>query len=216
MKFICTSDLHGSLPELHESSPDDIILIAGDIGVDFYLGKPEVLPWYRDVFAPWAAKIPGQIHMTWGNHDFIGERLPDLKWNDYLPPNVHVHVDQQVELGGKKIWFSPWTPTFGLWAFMEYDLRLVSRYDKIPLDTEIIVSHGPPYKLGDRTDSGTYAGSKSLRAACDRLPDLQAIVCGHIHEGFGVYKRERYTIYNVSYVDSSYAPVNPPVSIEVS
>ena len=50
-----------------------------------------------------------------------------------------------MELYGYKIYGSPYTPEFCGWAFMEEreDLKLI--WEKIPTDTDILITHGPPF-----------------------------------------------------------------------
>ena len=132
MKAALISDTHGMLPDPKKFEKVDFILHAGDIGPDWYKGKRGIFPWYKDEFSEWARAIGKPIHMTWGNHDFIGERADHSIWEELLPENVHIHVDEQVEIEGKKVWFSPWSPTFGNWAWMCLENDLATKYINIP------------------------------------------------------------------------------------
>ncbi|KAK1220512.1 hypothetical protein PQX77_016722 [Marasmius sp. AFHP31] len=78
-----------------------------------------------------------------------------------------------------------WSPWFYDWAF-NYDrtdgVDLVSKFPK----TDILLTHGPPYKILDRTNHGDFPGCEDLRR---RLPSLRPRihVFGHIHEAHGAY-----------------------------
>jgi len=43
-------------------------------------------------------------------------------------------------------------------------------YKKIPLDTDILLSHGPPYNIGDLCYDQDRPGSKSLARRIEELP----------------------------------------------
>jgi Icc-related predicted phosphoesterase len=90
----------------------------------------------------------------------------------------------------------------------------------IPDGLDVLVVHGPPFGALDRTTprfGGVNAGSRSLRDWIERgRPGL--VVCGHIHEGFGVDRIGSTGVYNVSWLDERYepAPERTPVVIELS
>jgi hypothetical protein len=48
------------------------------------------------------------------------------------------------------------------------------------------LTHGPPFKIFDKTNMGDYAGCEAL---AERLPELRPRIhlFGHIHEGHGAY-----------------------------
>jgi Icc-related predicted phosphoesterase len=195
MRLALISDTHGMLPPLPEAA--DVIIHAGDIGPD-----RGVMQWWEKDFAEWSREFPGDIYMTFGNHDF---RWPPLS---ILPGNVEIIVDaQKILWDGTKIWFSPWSPTFGNWAWMADEDTLAAAYAQIPDDTNILVSHSPAYDLLDRVMEGEAVGSKALRDRLNTLPELKALVCGHIHESAGALTWGKgVKILNVASVDEFYAP----------
>ena len=215
MKAALISDTHGMLPDPKKFEKVDFILHAGDIGPDWYKGTRGIFPWYKDEFSEWARAIGKPIHMTWGNHDFIGERADHSIWEELLPENVHIHVDEQVEIEGKKVWFSPWSPTFGNWAWMCSENDLTTKYINIPADTQIIVSHSPPHMYGDFTCyDKLHVGSGELLMIMKNLPNLKLVVCGHIHEARGIYKDDKVEIRNVSLVNEIYDMIHEPDIID--
>jgi len=87
------------------------------------------------------------------------------------------------------VYGSPWTPYFYDWAFN------YRRESQCPLvvagipRTDILLTHGPPANIFDKTRSGHRVGCEHL-AAC--LPSLRPRlhVFGHIHEDHGAEIRE--------------------------
>jgi len=217
MKLALMSDTHGMLSDPVSLGGAEAIIHAGDVGVD---RKPE--EWMFKEFYLWAMKVSIPIFMTWGNHDFIGQRASYGVW-DALPDNVHILVDEAVEIGGKQFWFSPWSPTFFNWAFMKDENQLADIYAEIPEDTQILVSHTPPFGKGDRVyNDGAVSnvGSTTLLYRIEHLPALEMVVCGHIHGGRGTYKIKRdglsdVIVENVSLVNEAYKPVFTPVIMEI-
>ncbi|KAK0197529.1 Metallo-dependent phosphatase-like protein [Armillaria mellea] len=61
--------------------------------------------------------------------------------------------------------------------------REISR--KIPLDTEILLSHTPPHKIHDTTRRGKSAGCEELAERTNVLEKCRLHVFGHIHEACG-------------------------------
>lgn len=97
---------------------------------------------------------------------------------------------------------SPYSPKIGMWAF-GYDKThpdgptetepgtasglstAESLWSEIPLDTDIVVTHTPPYTHCDESTSKRRAfGCEDLRRALWRVRPKLA-VCGHVHEGRG-------------------------------
>lgn len=213
MKIYAFSDQHGKLDfQLPEA---DLILCAGDICPDFapgeHVGSYMQERWLEHKWLPW--KGDANVLATFGNHDFVYSRL--------IPASIK--VDEAIEFNGLKIWFSPWSNTFGAWAWMAPPPQLEEVYAQIPADTDIIVSHQPPYGYGDQVaeryrfstsdvENDGHVGSKELLATINRIHP-KAIICGHIHSGFGRYRHGNTDIYNVALVNEEYQRINEPVEI---
>jgi Icc-related predicted phosphoesterase len=54
-----------------------------------------------------------------------------------------------------------------------------------------------------------HVGSRSLLKRIEQLPNLSLVVCGHIHEGAGIYQHGPVTIVNAALMSVDYAPVQP-------
>jgi len=58
-------------------------------------------------------------------------------------------------------------------------------YARIPSDTEILLTHTPPYEVLDKTRRGKNAGCDVLAARLEQLHACRLHVFGHIHEAHG-------------------------------
>ena len=102
----------------------------------------------------------------------------------YIQEGVH---DFTLKNGAKlRLYASPWTPTFGDWAF-QYDHG--KHHFEIPDDIDFVVTHGPPHGLLDLAWDGSLAGCPDLlQAIYESKPRVHCY--GHIHEGWGAYLGE--------------------------
>lgn len=228
----CIADLHGNYPKLDGG---DLLIVAGDLtahneGMEYI----DFLEWLV-----LETKYRKKIFIA-GNHDVLiekhGIKIPAGYGEEY---ETEYLCDSGTEFEGLKIWGSPWTPWFhGVHpqckAFMKSDSQLSKHWEKIPLDTDILITHGPPFGMLDKTTHGIYAGSKLL---ADRLLKLKLKlhIFGHIHEAYGQC-HQAYETYancpdeifdeqntspighlsiNCSYVNERYEPVNKPIRIEI-
>jgi Icc-related predicted phosphoesterase len=136
--------------------------------------------------------------------------------------------DGGTEVAGVRIWGSPWQPWFYDWAFnLPRAEALRSTWDLIPDDTEILVTHGPPYGILDSVErlagqwfgedvavEVEHTGREELRAAVLRIrPRLN--VFGHIHERYGTDRLGETICVNASNCDAAYRPVNPAIVIDL-
>lgn len=91
---------------------------------------------------------------------------------------------------------------------------------EIPLHTNVLVTHGPPYSILDRCDNGSHGfgsvGDLELLGATERVrPSLH--VFGHIHESYGVTKIGQTTFVNAAStrIKSDYELGNEPIVIDI-
>ena len=203
MRLVCISDTHGHHGEI--DLPDgDVLIHAGDFSRRSTRSELEG-------FVSWMASLP-YAHKIFvaGNHDFIFENDPDLA-RSLVPNDVTYLQDSSVTIEGAKIWGSPWQPWFFDWAFnLQRGSQLREKWDLIPNDTDVLITHGPPKDVCDRTVGGEHAGCEELALAVERVKPAVHIF-GHIHEGYGRLGRS----VNASICSVAYLPVNPPILITI-
>lgn len=198
------SDLHGYLPI--DVPEVDLVVIAGDVCPVSDHSKDRQRIWLKTTFQKWLQTLPPVIG-TFGNHDFYPEADPEIR-NELLGTWL---IDEAAEWEGLKFWGSPYTPTFYNWAFMEDDHILEKRWAQIPDDTDILITHGPAYGIGDLTMEGDNVGSGTLRDHVRRV-NPQIHVFGHIHEGYGDWGNG---MINASLMTRSYNPLNKIIVVEI-
>lgn len=206
MKLLCLSDTHG----LHERVPldltgVDVLIHAGDFTASTLNTKQETLDflsWYDSLSCP--RKI-----LVAGNHDLYLEALsPKEKTKLFKAyPSIIYLEDSSITLDGKLFHGSPYTPTFYNWAFMKRDDLLDTHWDLIPLDTDVLITHGPAFGTADNV-YGKQAGSLTLSDRIRQL-NLSVHICGHIHEDAGVHLKNNLLTVNASILTEFYTPKTP-------
>lgn len=212
MKVTCISDLHGNMPELDGG---DLLIIAGDC-----TAMDKVDQWQRFGFWLNAQKYQHKIWIA-GNHDEVIERNIGYA-KEFCSGAIYLQ-DAGIKIEGLKIWGTPWTRWFDgvnpdCDAFMiKSEFQLKDKFDLIPEDTDILVTHGPCYGRLDQTLYRDDAGSTALRDRVDflRTKRLKYHIHGHIHEAYGRNEEGGLTTLNVSRMDRSYKPTHEIVNIEI-
>lgn len=210
MKIVCISDTH-SLHRKIPSIPDgDVLVHAGDcLGA----GTLENIEDLND----WLGSLPHQHKiLIAGNHDWVFQEAPD-EARAALSNAIYLE-DSGVEIEGVRFWGSPWTPTFMDWAFMlERGQPLYDRWQQIPEDIDVLITHGPPKGVGDLATMGFKCQNVGCQDLLDRIDQLclKAHVFGHIHEGYGQYQRGKIQLINASTCTARYLATNPPVVLEL-
>lgn len=205
MKILCTSDLHGHYS--FDRWPDaDVLVIAGDI--TSYGRRAEYSRFNLQV----EACQYRHVVVIAGNHDLAFQDDPTTRLL-LTAPNCHYLENTGIVIDGVRFWASPYTPTFGSWAFMKPRGTLHTIWDHIPMDTDVLVTHGPP--AGKRDFNGyEYCGCTELREAVDRVkPKLH--IFGHIHHDHGTAFNERTGFVNAARCTEGYDPTNPPILVEI-
>ena len=191
MKIMFLSDTHGrhlEITELYGELPYvDIIVHSGDCT---RYGEFEE----TDLFMNWFSK-QNAMHkiLVAGNHDFVlqqGDRRNWLLANNY---GVTYLEDSFININGIGIYGSPWSPVFGMWAFMKNrNAELDEVWQKVPTDgsVDLLVTHTPRYGRFDVSVRGNYNVGCEMLA--NRINDIhpKVHVFGHIHECGGMIKEE--------------------------
>ena len=213
MRIVCISDTHSQLGAM--TIPDgDVLIHAGDATYD---GTPAELQRFNAELEPLRSRFRAIVFVP-GNHDFICERDPETTRSVVTAATI-LH-DRAARIEGLRVYGSPWQPWFFDWAFNfpKDDDGSVARatWGRIPADTELLITHGPPRGILDRTFRGDHAGCPNLLARLDELPSLRLHVFGHIHEGYGEDTgRTGVRFVNASSCTIAYEPTNPPLVIDL-
>ncbi len=128
---------------------------------------------------------------------------------------MHYLQDEEIIVEGIKIWGSPYTPWFYRWAFnKKRGTALATQWNKIPPDTDILLTHGPVHGVLDTVVNEQHAGDKDLlKRIIEVKPKVH--VCGHIHESYGVTKRYGIRFINACVLNESYELTHKPIVFEL-
>ena len=221
MKLAIISDTHG-MHEQVELPDADVLIHCGDFTARDTRQELEQ-------FARWHGSHSHEHKLILcGNHDSSDISYESYKeiFSEY---GVTYMQDETVEIDGTRIYAMPWTPTFYNWYWMkDRGPKMREMTDKIPLDTNVLITHGPQFGVMDETEEGLNVGCEQLRRRMIMLSELQVHCFGHIHEAYG---RELvvnefnlmeshvdhggYESINASIVNRQYKPVNKPVVAEL-
>lgn len=221
MKFVCISDTHNRHEELIIPEAD-MIVHSGD------LTSTGTTRQIRE-FCEWYGKLPHKYKiLIAGNHDW-GFEKDRFKHEEICGKNGIIYLqDSGVEIEGIKIWGSPRTPEFFSWAFNcwrtldEEENRLnrkgkrlpfIGRFwAKIPKDTDILLTHGPPYDIMDECPDGSLAGCEILAKKVKHVAPKFHIF-GHIHGQNGELKVGETIYINASSLGEDYYPNGKEVKV---
>jgi predicted phosphohydrolase len=237
MKITCISDLHGHEPELPGG---DLLLLPGDV-------LRNSTPKQVSKFFSWLKRQNySKKVVIGGNHDYFfmsgcpmnqkeADDLKELQTDLIAQGEIEAEdfeylCDSGTEFMGMKIWGSPWTSRFVGMNFrccaftVPNDDFLVPHWNMIPEETDILITHSPPYGILDDTMRGEFCGSISLKNKIIKLQQLKLHAFGHIHEqggkrlymrraGYGV--ENNIHLINAAYCDLYYQPKNPIMEIEL-
>lgn len=232
MKITFISDTHTYMYDEHYKElilPEgDILCFSGDIMSSGYK-EGELIH-----FLKWLSKQPFKYKIfIAGNHDrfledkrLIAEEIIS-RYQDY---GVVYLNNSSFEYEGIKFYGTPHQPYFCGWAFNVPDFeKLVNIYRMIPDDTDVLLTHCPPYGILDQSHQSNYSnptgenhlGSLELKEVLaekyhrDGQPRVHAF--GHIHGDGGKQMQGENTLYiNAALCDEKYDPVNDIITIDLT
>lgn len=205
MKILFLSDTHSQHRKLKDLPNADIVIHSGDISK---MGKEHEVEDFMRWFC--ALDYPHKIFIA-GNHDFFFENETPKSIKRFLNENTIYLHNSTVEIEGINIWGSPYTPTFFNWAFnLDRGKDIAEAWRNIPIDTDILVTHGPPFGVLDRTISGLNVGCEELIKKIEEVKPKYHLF-GHIHEDYGIFKNAQTTFINGSVLNERYELVNAPI-----
>jgi Icc-related predicted phosphoesterase len=206
VRIVAISDTHGRHRSL-EIPAGDVLVHAGDLSMR---GEPEVLADLDDFLGsqPHAEKL-----VIAGNHDFSLQDEPEE--TAALFTNCTYLFDEAALVAGLRVYGSPWQPWHHDWAFnLRRGPEIRAVWDRIPADTDLLVTHGPPAGILDRTRHGLEVGCEDLLRAVERVRP-KAHVFGHIHEAPGRVTVGETLFVNACSCDLTYRAVRAPVVFDL-
>jgi len=213
MKITFISDTHTKHNQVTATLPGgDVLIHAGDISSMGY--EKEITD-----FLKWFNGLDNYTHKIFiaGNHDWGFQESPDM-CRELLKmyPNVTYLQDNTEVIGEVKVYGSPWQPEFYDWAFNlpRMGSELQQKWKNIPDNTDILITHGPPWGHLD-----TIKGH-SVPLGCEVLAEgIKSLkpkihVFGHIHTGYG-YKFDGTThFFNAALLDERYLFTQKPFTVD--
>lgn len=208
MKIVCISDTHGEHSDVYIPE-GDVLVHAGDIS---YYGKEIEV----DDFLEWFREQPHQYKIfIAGNHDFYFEKASAEEIERKIPEDIIYLNDSGCEIEGVHFWGSPIQPFFFNWAFNRnrgFDIK--KHWDLIPKNTDVLITHGPPYSVLDFCVKGEQVGCKDLYTKVEKIQP-KAHIFGHIHENYGRQKIGDIQFVNASILNEKYQLANAPIIIDI-
>lgn len=201
LKIVCISDTHRQHFKM-EIPDGDILLFAGDAEIDSFDALQD--------FDDWLGTLNFKhVVVIGGNHDFFTQECnkKDLK---YFFTNAIYLENESIQIEGIKIFGSPYSPKFNNWAWMLNAKQLEQIWELIPKDTDILLTHTPPFGILANTEFSKF--TLGCPALLRKIEEIKApySVFGHIHGGSGVLVTKNTTFINASMLDDYYKYVNEP------
>ena len=201
MHILHLSDTHGHHRALKDLPTADLIVHSGDIG--FAGTDSEFID-----FINWFIKLNYQYKiLVGGNHDSYIEEEDAEQIQKILPKNCYYLCHSGVTIEGLKFWGVP--------LFVSENISGVyfDMLEKIPSNTDILVTHQPPYGILDKAEPYNFECRELLDIVLAIRPKYHLF--GHIHDAYGMEKKEHTTFVNASIVDENYELKNRFFEFEI-
>lgn len=198
--IVMISDTHTMHREI-EVPPGGLFIHAGDFTMDSR--SAEALTDFND----WLGELPHAFRVVVpGNHD-VALQDPARR---QLITNAKLLVNEGVEIMGLKIWGSPATPLLREAVGVPSERDRIDLYSRIPNDTDILITHGPPYGVLDQAPgSEEHQGCRQLLAAVRRVQPMMHVF-GHVHGGYGTFNTPETLFVNAALPGRGYDLSNRP------
>lgn len=241
LRFICMSDTHSLTTHIKFDIPDgDVFIHAGDFTKCGQRDEVmEFNNWIGSLPHKYKVVIAGNHELSFDStfkhplgtsdnrkkSEILWEEIPTLGMSkeklkdamttenikNYLTNCIYLE-DSAISICGIKIYGTPWQPEFCKWAFnLPRGKPCLEKWDLIPQDTDILITHTPPIGHGDLCCSGVRAGCVELLSTVQKRVKPKYHVFGHVHEGYGITSDGKIIYVNASTCDINYLPNNLPV-----
>ncbi|CAF1668658.1 unnamed protein product [Adineta ricciae] len=222
-RFVCISDNHDNYDFV--LPPGDILLHSGDFTHNGT--EKEVLTFlnWLKTLTQYRLKI-----VIVGNHEW--KRFYTKKRYKKLPPAIEqlktdkslisdfgiVYLQEssfQDPITGWKFYGSGW-----LSEHCKDSKEIHQHWFSIPTDTDILLTHGPPNGILDKSMRGTSIGCKELFQSVTTSVKPKLHVFGHVHASYGQMENEdefgRTVFINASICDSYFRTAHSPIVIDLN
>jgi predicted phosphohydrolase len=197
VRIVAVADTHLYHDEL--VVPDgDVFVHAGDMCQGGDLDElRRALDWIRRL--PHRTKV-----IIAGNHDFaFAEHAREAR---ALASGLTYLEDAGATIAGVTFWGSPWQPAFNDWAFnLPRGRALAEKWALIPDHVDVLVTHAPPFGIGDRGPTAGRLGCEDLLARVT-LASPKLHLFGHIHQDGGAWRHGATLFANVTTWECERAP----------
>ncbi len=197
MHILHLSDTHSKHRLLQNLQCADVIIHSGD--VSFAGSEDEIID-----FVEWFIALPHKYKIfIAGNHDncLFGANI------DGLPENIFYLCNSEVKIEGVKF--------YGMPMFMEDSISgdYEKNIQKIPNDTDILITHQPPFCVLDSCKNITYGDRNLLQTVLKIQPKYHLF--GHIHDAYGIEKNDNTLFINAAVLNEHYEISNKPILLDL-
>lgn len=192
MRILHLSDTHGCHHQLRNLPEADVAVHSGDFTMN---GSQEeaidFMNWFCDL--PYKHKI-----FICGNHD---DCLYEANIEG-LDSNVHYLCNSEIEIDGVTF--------YGVPMFMRDCIceRQSYNYRQIPSNTNVPITHTPPFGILDFDDGINYGSEELLSIVSAIKPRLHLF--GHIHRQHGILMRAQTIFSNGAILSARYSILHTP------
>lgn len=214
LKLVVISDTHCQQFPIPEG---DILIHCGDHTFKgTYQQSFAALQWLFEQPHKHKIIIAGNHECGW-DRDFMGSQYMFVKERMLETFHNFIYLENSgIELMGLKFWGSPVQPQFYNWAFQKArGPELARHWEQIPEDTDVLITHGPPYGFGDTNKHDERFGDEDLLARV-RVVKPSLHLFGHAHDGYGEWLSEGTLFINAAILNEDYKVANKPVEVEIT
>jgi len=218
MKIWAISDTHNKHNNLVVPEDVDLVIHAGDATNSYSLVEnvkeaKRFFKWFNGL------DIPNKIYVP-GNHDLaVYNDMIDISYYPTITPLIR----SSVRIGGLNFYGSPYTVN-------DFDRRFaypiinhrdnLYEWGEIPYDTDVLITHGPPYGVQDVYDDGSHTGDAILADTVAEHSTLAYHIYGHAHtvpiyKNSGVLDIGDITYVNASTVNSKNKTINNGIILDI-
>ena len=162
----------------------DAVVITGDL-TDF--GRAAEYAHLAELLAP----LPMPVYLLPGNHDDRGQLRRSFAQHNYLgTSDAAAPIDYAVQIGGLMLLALDTTVpghSHGSLGAEQLDW-LASQLSSCTSQPVVIAMHHPPFEtgIGHMDDNGLRGGAAELEALVAQHPNVERVICGHLHRTIDV------------------------------